>query len=306
MSAVLTDPRAPLLNRVLSGLYTPGSLVKPFVATIALENHVITPEKQILSTGSISVPNPYNPSKPSVFKDWKAHGWVDMRHALAVSSDVYFYEVGGGFQDQPGLGIAAIERGLRSFGIGELTGIALPGEVPGTIPNPEWKAENFDGERWLLGDTYITSIGQYGFQMTLLQLLRGVSSIASGGNLVTPQIEAGKTGTTKRVPVDDASLSVVRDGMRLAVTEGTAQALSVYGIKVSGKTGTAEIGARKEFTNSLVIGFFPSDHPKYAFAVVMERGKAGTLQGAPSVMHSVLEWIVAYRSVMAKDDQLPE
>src|SRR3989339_54716 len=185
----------PFLNRVTSGLYTPGSIVKPFMALGALTEGVITPDKQILSTGSISLPNPYYPELKSVFKDWKAHGWVDMRRALAVSSDVYFYEIGGGYKnEQQGIGISNIEKYTRMFGIGELTGVPLLGEAQGVIPNPEWKAKNFDGEPGRLGNTYHTAIGQYGFQTTPLQMARAVAALANGGTLVTPQIMAGAPG----------------------------------------------------------------------------------------------------------------
>jgi penicillin-binding protein 2 len=302
VESALRDPRSPFLDRAISGLYAPGSVVKPFVAVAALEEQVISPEKKILSTGSISVPNPYDPKKPSIFKDWKAHGWVDMRHAIAVSSDVYFYEVGGGFEDQPGLGIAAIERYMRLFGIGRETGISLEGEENGTIPNPEWKAENFDGERWFLGDTYHTAIGQYGFQVTLLQLVRAVAAIANGGTLVTPVIEHTVATVKTSLGLSAQNLEIVREGMRQAVQEGTAQSLSMPGVHAAGKTGTAEVGVYKEATNSLVIGFFPYENPKYAFAVVMERAPAGTLQGAPAVMHNVLSWIVENIPAMVRVD----
>src|SRR3989338_8322697 len=104
---LLNDKRKPFLNRAVGGLYTPGSIIKPIVALGALNENLISPEKEILSTGSISVPNPYDPSKPSVFGDWKAHGYTDMREALAVSSDTYFYAIGAGYEDQRGLGITA-------------------------------------------------------------------------------------------------------------------------------------------------------------------------------------------------------
>ncbi len=298
----LSDSRSPFLDRVVSGLYTPGSVVKPFMATAALEEHLIDPLKNILSTGSISVPNPYDPTKATIFKDWKAHGYVDMRHALAVSSDVYFYAIGGGWQDQAGLGIATIDKYMKLFGMGALTGVPLQGEESGVIPTPEWKAEQFDGERWFLGNTYHTSIGQYGFQLTPIQIVRATASIANGGNLVTPTILKNDVGEKKPLGVSNDNLQIVREGMRLAVTEGTAQSLAVPGIRVAGKTGTAEVGVRKEFTNSFLIGFFPYEKPKYAFAVVMERAKAGTLQGAPATMREVLEWVVAERPEMASQD----
>jgi penicillin-binding protein 2 len=104
----------------------------------ALMEHVITPEKQILSTGALVIKNKYG-GPDSVFKDWKAHGWTDMRKALAESSDEYFYQVGGGYMDQPGLGIDRINSYSQMFGFATTTGIDLPGEQYGTIPSQEWK-----------------------------------------------------------------------------------------------------------------------------------------------------------------------
>lgn len=300
IDSFLSDSRSPFLDRSVSGLYTPGSVVKPFIAVAALEENIISPEKKILSTGSIALPNPYDPKRPSVFRDWKAHGWVDLRQAIAVSSDVYFYEVGGGYEDQRGLGIAKMEEYFKKFGFGAPSGIGIAGEEIGVVPNPEWKAANFDGERWLIGNTYHTAIGQYGFQATLLQLVRAVAAIANGGTLVTPSIVLGGDSSEKPVGVSNDALAIVGEGMRQAVTGGTAQAVNVFGLPVAAKTGTAEIGARKEFTNSVIIGFFPYEHPRYAFAVVMEKANAGTLEGAPSVMREVLEWIVAEKPEMAE------
>src|SRR3990167_4541647 len=135
----INDKRKFFLDRTVSGLYTPGSIVKPFLAIGALAEGVIDPYKKILSTGSISIPNPYLPGEESVFKDWRANGWTDIKEAIAVSSDIYFYEIGGGFKDQKGLGIVNIEKYTRLFGIGTKTGVDLPDEKEGTIPNPQWK-----------------------------------------------------------------------------------------------------------------------------------------------------------------------
>lgn len=302
---LLTDSRSPFLDRAVSGLYTPGSVVKPYVSAAALEERVISPEKQILSTGSISVPNPYDPAHPSVFKDWRANGWVDVRHAIAVSSDVYFYEVGGGFESQPGLGISRIEEYMKMFGFGAESGAPFPGEQAGVIPDPEWKAKLFDNEPWYLGDTYHTAIGQYGFQINLMQLVRAVGSLANGGTLISPVIEAGKTGVESRVSVSPDNIRIVREGMRLCVTDGICQALAGSGLKAAGKTGTAEVGVNKEYINSLVEGFFPYDKPRYAFVVAMERAKAGTPQGAPSVMGNVLHWIAANKPDIANGSAQP-
>ncbi|MEK7063453.1 MAG: penicillin-binding transpeptidase domain-containing protein [Patescibacteria group bacterium] len=295
VQSYITDTRSPFLDRAVAGLYTPGSIVKPFLAAAALNEGVVTPQSTFVSTGQLVLPNPFDPSKPSIFKDWRAHGAVDMRRAIAVSSDVYFYIVGGGFESQRGLGVAAIDKYAARFGFGTNTGFPDSDEPKGTVPSPAWKAEHFDESIWRVGDTYNTSIGQYGWQVTLLQAVRATAALANGGVLVTPTIEKFGTIETEEVGIPDQYLSVAREGMRLAVTEGTAQSLSIPDFKVAGKTGTAEVGVKKEFSNSLVIGFFPYDRPKFAFAIILERSKAGTLVGAPAVGGELMRWIAQNR-----------
>ncbi len=304
ISSYSSDSSNPFLDRAVAGLYTPGSIVKPFVAVGALMEGVIFPGTKILSTGSISVPNPYVPGVFSVFKDWKAHGWVDMRDALAVSSDVYFYEVGGGFEDQKGIGIANIEKYSRMFGLGELTGVSLPGEKKGVIPNPEWKQEVF-GEDWRLGDTYITAIGQYGFQSTPIQMARADAAIANGGTLYIPQIIHNAESARDAVPVPDTILQIVREGMRQAVTAGTAKGLDVSYVDMAAKTGTAEVGLSKQQLNSWATGFFPYEHPRYAFAIVMERGPHENTIGGVYVMRQLLDWM-SYNTPEYFKDENPQ
>lgn len=299
VASYIEDSRSPFVDRAVTGLYAPGSIVKPFVALAALEEKVVTPQTTYVSTGKLVVPNPYDPDKPSIFKDWRAHGAVDMREALAVSSDVYFYIVGGGFGSDRGLGISAIDKYAALFGFGTKTGFPLEEEPDGTVPSPAWKAEVFDEPVWRVGDTYNTAIGQYGWQVTLLQTVRAVAALANGGVLVQPTILKGLSSERTELPVHPENMEVVREGMRRAVTKGTAQSLSVPGFQVAAKTGTAETGARKEYTNSLVIGFFPYDKPRYAFSVILERSKAGTLVGAPALMREILLWIQEHRPEMA-------
>jgi penicillin-binding protein 2 len=289
----MASTQKPFLNRVVSGLYTPGSIVKPFVAIGALETGVIAPEKQILSTGSISIPNPYIPGRKTVFKDWKAHGWTDMVHAIAVSSDVYFYAVGGGYGDQRGIGILNIEKYLRLFGISQKTGIDMRGEAEGVIPNPDWKATYFtEDSTWRIGNTYHTAIGQYGTQVTPIQMARAAAGIATG-ELPVPHIQKDAVASTTPIAVSAEHLAVVRRGMREGALTGTAKGLNLGAVEVAAKTGTAELGATKQAVNSWVIGFFPYQHPRYAFALVMEHGKAGTPTGATYVMRQVMDWMAA-------------
>ncbi|MFQ5661871.1 MAG: penicillin-binding transpeptidase domain-containing protein [Candidatus Paceibacteria bacterium] len=294
ISLYMNNKNKPFLNRVVSGLYTPGSTVKLYMALAALNEKLIAPETEILSTGSISIPNPYFEDKESVFVDWKAHGLVDMREAIAVSSNVYFYEIGGGYEDQRGLGIKNIEKYMRMFGFGKKTDIYPKytlSEEEGVIPNPKWKAENFDGDIWRIGDTYHTSIGQYGFQVTPLQAVRAVAAIANDGKLLTPTLLKSSSPDSKRVSIRKKHFAVVREGMRQAVTDGTGKGLHIPQVKVAAKTGTAQLGTTKQFVNSLVIGFFPYDNPKYAFAVIMEKGRQENQIGALFVMRELLEWM---------------
>ncbi len=288
------DRRSVFLDRAVSGVYAPGSIVKPMMAAAALAEGVISPEKKILSTGSISIPNPYNPLLRTVFNDWKAHGWVDMRDAIAVSSDVYFYAIGGGFEDQAGIGIANINKYARMFGFGSLTGVDLEDERGGTIPSPEWKAETFPNDPvWRIGNTYHTIIGQYGFQTTLLQALRATAAVANGGTLLTPHLVVSPAPVLTQIPVgiSDEHLKVAREGMRQGVQSGTVTGLNVGYVDVAGKTGTAEIDARKLYVNSWIVGFFPYENPKYAFAVVMERGPHDNTIGGVYVMRQMLDWM---------------
>jgi penicillin-binding protein 2 len=144
-SKFLSDKDQPFFNRAISGLYTPGSTIKPLHAAAALAEGVIDSEKQINSLGFIEIPNPYDASRPSRFLDWKAHGWVDARSALARSSNVYFYAVGGGLPPeaglgvQPGLGIERLKSWWQKFGLSEKTGIDLPGEESGFCRAPPGK-----------------------------------------------------------------------------------------------------------------------------------------------------------------------
>ncbi len=295
---LFNNSNTPLLDRATTGLYTPGSIVKPIVALGALNEKIISPQKQILSTGSISVPNPYDKTKPSVFRDWKALGWVDMRKAIAMSSDVYFYEVGGGFQDQKGLGITNIDKYFKLFGLEEPTGIDLPGEKSGLVATPEWKLKTFNDD-WRLGDTYITAIGQYGTQITPLAAVRWVAAIANGGELLVPSVLKGGKNESERIfrkiELPQSYWNIVQEGMRAAVADGgTANGLNVPAVKIAAKTGTAELGVTKELVNSWSTGYFPYDNPRYAFAIIMEKGSRYNTVGATGAMRQLVDWMSIY------------
>lgn len=282
------DPGHPFLDHAVQGVYAPGSIVKPLVASGALTDGIITPTTVINDPGSLSMPDPYHPGKSFIFKGWKALGPVDVRKAIAWSSDVFFYTVGGGFGDQKGLGIDRLAYWYRQFGLGGATGIDVPGEVRGLIPTPEWKKETFN-EPWYLGDTFFTSIGQYSVQVTPIQMVRAIAAVSNGGKLLVPKLLANQAPEFTVVPVDAAALQVVREGMRQTVTEALASALNFSYVNVAAKTGTAQTGTRNQYDNSWVVGFFPYENPQYAFTVALERGPAGAGSQAVQVMRGLFE-----------------
>ncbi len=289
------DPGNPFIDHAVQGVYAPGSIVKPFIAAGALTDGIITPETIFDDPGSISIPDPYRPGKSYVFRSWKPLGPVDVKKAIAWSSDVFFYIVGGGFKNQKGLGIDRLAYWYQQFGIGSLTGIDVPEETRGLIPTPEWKKSTFD-EPWYLGDTYFTSIGQYSVQVTPIQMARATAALANNGKLFTPTLLAGQTPEYTEVPVDASSLQVVREGMRQTVTSALAGAINLSYVTVAAKTGTAETGTRNQYDNSWVVGFFPYENPRYAFTVVLERGPAGTGSQAVNVMRDLFKSLHAENS----------
>ncbi|MDB5224550.1 MAG: penicillin-binding protein 2, penicillin-binding protein 2 [Candidatus Adlerbacteria bacterium] len=291
IAALNSSKNQPFLNRAIDGLYAPGSIVKPIMGIAVLTEGVISPDKQILSTGQISLPNPYDPAHPSIFKDWRANGWVNVRQAIAVSSDVYFYAVGGGYQDQKGIGIDNIDKYLQMFGYGVKTGIEGFTEPTGNIPTPAWKEANFDGDPWRIGDTYHTAIGQYGMQVTPLQAARSAAAVANNGKMLVPTLIASSTPKFTQLNLPANNFEIVREGMRMGVTEGIAQAVKFDFVHVAAKTGTAQIGTHNQFLNSWMIGFFPYEKPKYAYAIVLERGPAGTLIGASATVGQFFLWM---------------
>lgn len=285
----LLDPLGrPLLNHATSGAYPPGSIFKLVTGTAALEERVATRWTQIHSAGSISVPSRYNPNVIYTFYDYAPLGWLDFYRAVALSSDVYFYYLAGGYHDFRGLGVERLARYARSFGLGQKTGIDLPSEVSGLIPDPEWKWQDRK-EEWVTGDTYNMGIGQGFVATTPLQMLEVVSSVANGGTLLRPQVvreivnSRGEVvvpfdrDVVGEVPVSKENLVIFREGMRQAVTWGTGTSAQVRGIEVAGKTGTAEYGVPspetgKYPTHGWFVCFAPYEDPEIALVVFVERG----------------------------------
>ena len=175
--------------------------------------------------------------------------------------------------------------------MGRATGLRGFEEPEGTIPTPEWKEVTFGDDPWRLGDTYNTAIGQYGVQVTPLQMARAAAAIANGGTLLPPTLIASTTPRARTLDIEPHVFDVVREGMRKAAQSGTAAAVHMPFMAVAGKTGTAQVGAQNQFMNSWIIGFYPYEKPRYAFAVVLERAPAGTTTGAPAAMNAFFWWL---------------
>jgi penicillin-binding protein 2 len=218
---------------------------------------------------------------------------------------VYFYYLSGGFAEEGfhGLGEERVAQYARGFGLGSTTGVDLPGESGGLVPDAAWKEATL-GEPWALGDTYNFGIGQGYVAATPLQMLDEVSAIANGGKLITPHVvkeyedslgnvtQPIETTVRATVPVDDSNLDIVRTAMRQSVTSGVARNAAVGGVAIAGKTGTAEYGEigpdGKYPTHGWFIGFAPYDDPQVALVVFVERGSGG--YDASPAASKIFDW----------------
>ena len=312
LEQVLADPARPLVHRAFMEVRAPGSIFKPLAAAAALQEGVATPETRITSTGAIVVQDEFDPAVRYVFRDWAAHGTLDLYGGIARSSDVYFYYLSGGYVRDgvrvfEGLGAERLAAYARASGLGAPTGIDLPGEAGGLVPDARWKSEAV-AEPWLLGDTYTFGIGQGYLTVTPLQMAVAAAAIANGGDVLTPRVVRalrtdGVTRPTARVaagrlPVDGEHLAVVREAMRRAAAAGgTAARGQPPGMTIGGKTGTAEFGlahADGSFdTHAWYLGFAPYEAPEVAVVVFIEHG-VGAIDAAP-VARAIFESYFAGR-----------
>lgn len=300
----LSDNNQPLFNRAVSGIYNPGSTIKPIHAVAALKEGVIEKGTNIFSRGYIELPNRYNPDNPSRFVDWKPQGWVDVYSALARSSNVYFYAVGGGLPPNEkdivdgeyfsnGLGVKGLIKYWKRFGLENKTGIDLPGEGIGLLPNPTEK-EKRTGIPWLVGDTYNVSIGQGDLLITPLQLINTISAIATGGEASRLHINSA-IPSEKIIDISDLKdeLRETQKGMEDAIYKpyGTAYSLSTLPFRIAGKTGSAQIQNNTK-TNALFVGYGPiseEEKPSIAILILVENAKEGSLNTLP-IANDVFEW----------------
>jgi penicillin-binding protein 2 len=293
LSELIEAPGKPLVNHYLSEQYAPGSTFKLIVGAAALQEGIAGPSTTVTSRGYITVENEFDPNVVYIYHDWHPNlGAMDFYRGLAMSSNVYFYYLAGGKNDEGfrGLGVSKVAQYARAFGFGSPTGIDLPGESAGLVPDTDWK-ENAIGEPWTIGDTYNFGIGQGYVAATPIQVLTAVAAIANGGELLRPQvvrevrdshgniIEAYGARSRGPVPVEEGYLQIVRQAMRQSVTEGVARNAAVGGVEVAGKTGTAEFGQPdaegKYQTHGWFVGFAPYHDPEIAVVVFVQKGGGG-------------------------------
>lgn len=229
---LLSDTSYPLLNRGLQTTYPPASVFKLVMAASALAHEKISTKDTVYCPGHYRVGN-------RIFKCWKeeGHGRVDLQEALKQSCDVYFYKLG---QE---LGVDLVSRFAKDYGFNSPTGIDLPNENKGLIPDQEWKLRRF-GVKWQGGDTTNLSIGQGYAQVTPLQVARFVAALINGGKLYKPQLLLDSEPEVQaRLPLDEKQLQILRKAMLATVDEphGTAWRLRTLGVQVGGKTGTAQV-----------------------------------------------------------------
>ncbi len=310
---IRNNPLKPLINKTLSGLYSPGSTIKPIVALSALENNVIDTKFKVKCTGKMEL---YG----QTFHCWKekGHGWVSLKNAMKQSCDTYFYEVARL------LGVDRLNVTAEKFGLGKtVLGNYFDNEKKGLFPNTKWKKNNL-GRGWVLGETLITGIGQGYIQSTPLQLCRMTAQIANGGYSIKPKIivdnnpisyedakqsmESGllfdsdsKTLLDKRLFKNQKNIKIVQEAMFSSTNErfGTSYKSRIDNPKYqfAGKTGTAQVKRiskrereldleleqipYKDRDHALYVAYGPYVNPRYALSIIVEHGGSGSKAAAP-------------------------
>jgi penicillin-binding protein 2 len=306
------DPWTPLVNHAIAGLYPPGSTFKVVPAIGALQEGVVDETTTLVDTGVLYLPNRFEPDNPDLaqpFYGWLRSGLgeVNIVSALAWSSNIYFYQVGGGYEPTgfEGLGLERIGRYAEMFGLGQPTGIDLPGELGGLAPTAKWKRVNYS-ETWLTGDTYNLSIGQGFVLVTPLQLLNVYATIANGGTVYRPHlvkeildadgnlVKIIEPEAIGHVDFSSRNLQLIRAGLHGVINwdNGTARrTFDVPGIDVSGKTGTAEFcddypacidrDGRVTTSHAWFAAYAPSNNPEIATIVFVYGGDEGSAVAVP-------------------------
>ncbi len=286
------NPEYPLQNRFIQGRYPPGSTFKIIVALAALQENIVNQRNTVFCSGGIQIYDRY-------FNCWNSfgHGQVNLVSALADSCNVYFYQLGRK------LDIDDIARYANMLGLGEKTGLDLPHEAAGLIPDSAWKMRTFN-QKWFPGETISAAIGQGSISITPAQMLTMIATVALRGrkpelHLVQRIENQGRavftrTGGESSIPINPEHFETVISGLHAAVNnEGTARGARIEGLDICGKTGTAQIIAKdnpnykilskqKRFKpHSWFVSFAPRDNPRIAMVVLVENGGDGGAAAAP-------------------------
>ncbi|HUC86916.1 MAG TPA: penicillin-binding protein 2 [Candidatus Saccharimonadales bacterium] len=310
-SKLVNDPTQPLFNKAISGAYPTGSIIKPLVASTGLQTGAITPSTTVDDTGSITVHNQYNPSITYTYESYTDYetgqggplGVVNVVKALAVSSDVFFYTVGGGFGNIAGVGVTRLESYYHKFGLGQYPKVDIPEQSAGRVPTPSWYQKN-SGQPWTVGDTYNISIGQGDLLASPLQMAVAEAAVANGGTVYQPhflkEVEnpSGQVTQTFQPKIESqnfispADISIVKQGMHDAVyaSYGTAccKIAAQVPVEVGAKTGTAQTGTTAaNKPDAWFTAFAPFDNPQIEIVVFVANAGEGATYAAPAVRETL-------------------
>lgn len=312
MNEVINQPDFSLFNQAISGIgYATGSVIKPLLAVAALEEGIIDPDRQIYAPEKICIPHAYTGSE-QCFHDWRFHGWTDLRKAIASSVNVYFYMIGGGYQEVRGLGPNKIIEWLGKFGWNQTTGIDLPNEGRGVLPEID--------QDWRLGNTYHLSIGQGHFSVTPLQVAVAYAALANGGVLYQPQVvnqiirqmNGAQVVVREFTPIvanpsvaSYENIKIVQEGMRQAVTspQGSTYLLNSLPVTSAAKTGTAQTGRDNVYHNWIAL-FAPYEDPELVM-VFMIRDVHDSMVAVRSVAYDVLDLYFSDKNDKFSQNQEP-
>jgi penicillin-binding protein 2 len=261
------------------------------------------------------IPNQFNPQIAYNFYGWKRDGLgpMNVRNAIAQSSDIYFYTVAGGHPNSsiPGLGAEKLTEYYRKFGMGSLTGIDLPGEKAGVVADPAWKAAYYKNDaimsKWYLGDTYHIGIGQGDMLATPLQVAMWTAVVANNGTGIKPRIvnrvetESGDLilRTEPEILIKDVvskdTLRIIQEGMRETVLSGSGRQLNSLPFSSAGKTGTSQFDGSDPFrTHAWFTAYAPFENPEIVITVLVEAGGEGHAVAVP-VIRDALKWWAEHR-----------
>ncbi len=285
VASVLKDPDLPLFNRAIGGMFHPGSIFKPVVAAGALATGAIDANFLFTDPGVITV-NKFSYTNWYFSQYGKTEGTIDLTRAITRSTDTFFYKVG------EMMGPEAIADWAHKFGLGEITGIDIPGEVSGLVPTPEWK-KKVKGESWFLGNTYHFSIGQGDIAVSPIQITSAIAGVASGGQLCRPHLIIGDS-QCKKINIKKENLELIKRGMIGACTPGgTGFTFFDFKPQVACKTGTAETSLEGP-PHAWFVVFAPVDSPEIVMTVLVEKGGEGSKVAGP-IARQILDYWVTKR-----------